>query len=624
MIVKIRRWAAPLALLKMLSLPTRIAVVGVYGAQAVLPVAAVVAAGAVVSRVVAAAPGAPVPWQAAVTAVVTLCGLLMCQQVALLAAEPLQASAVRQIDRRFRREVAETALAPVGVGHLDDEETAGRFAIASTDLHGFTPGRAAVGQVAVTADVAAALGSVAVVATISPWTAVTVTILLLVRRAVGVRLTAGLTRLWVDSPGLATRWNYWRGVAGSAREAKEIRVFGLAEWVVEHWRTSLLAQFGPIRAARTRVVSYAWLPLLAGMSALFLGLVGILWWAGPIDAGALARGVTALMAALTIGTATGPAYDVAYGRPLMETAEVLRASLAVQSRTAPEPDTPPAGVPSDRDAADDGTAVPRRPAPPTIRFEDVRFGYPGLATPVLDGFSLDIRPGEVLALVGANGAGKTTMTKLLARLYELDGGMITVDGTALTDLSPRWWRRQLAVVTQGFVHYDLTLRQNVAVGAAERLGDAEFFRRVAGDLDLDDLVRKLPAGWDTPLSRARTGGADLSGGQWQRVALARAVFALRAGRRVLVLDEPTAHLDAEAEFATFKKLIAAARGVSVILISHRLSTVRLADRIAVIRDGRLHECGTHEELVAGGVDYAEMFEVQARQFRDDPLVKHAR
>jgi ATP-binding cassette subfamily B protein len=262
--------------------------------------------------------------------------------------------------------------------------------------------------------------------------------------------------------------------------------------------------------------------------------------------------------------------------------------------------------------------------PPLIRFEDVRFRYPGTESSVLDGLDLDVRPGELLGIVGFNGAGKSTLIKLLAGLYEPTSGRITVGGVDLADIGPAAWRVRLSVVFQDFVRYHLSAADNVALGNALATPDMAAVVGAARDAGFDDEVSRLPGRWDTPLARACRGGVDLSGGQWQQVVLARALYAMRTGAQVLVLDEPTAHLDVRTELDVFTRLAAHHGDASVILISHRLSTVRRADRIVLLSGGRITESGTHDDLIAAGGGYATMFAIQAQRFQrgfDDRLTE---
>jgi ABC-type multidrug transport system fused ATPase/permease subunit len=240
-----------------------------------------------------------------------------------------------------------------------------------------------------------------------------------------------------------------------------------------------------------------------------------------------------------------------------------------------------------------------------IRFRQVTFGYPTSAAPVLAGFDLAIPAGTSLAIVGLNGAGKTTIAKLLCRLYDPQDGAIEVDGADLRDLDLDEWRARLAAVFQDFVRFELSLRDNVAPAGAP---DAVILEALAeaGGAGLADL--------GTVLARGYPGGTDLSGGQWQRIALARALCAVRLGAGVVLLDEPTAQLDVRGEAEIFDRILAATRHTTTILISHRFSTVRHADRICVLERGRVVELGSHDELMAAGGRYRTMFELQASRF----------
>jgi ABC-type multidrug transport system fused ATPase/permease subunit len=239
-----------------------------------------------------------------------------------------------------------------------------------------------------------------------------------------------------------------------------------------------------------------------------------------------------------------------------------------------------------------------------IRLRDLTFAYPG-GEPVLDGLDLDIPAGTSLAIVGQNGAGKTTLAKLLCRLYDPQAGAVEVDGVDLRQLDLDRWRARLAAVFQDFIRFELPLRDNVAPTGA---GDSDVLAALAeaGAGELATL--------DTVLARGYAGGIDLSGGQWQRVALARALCAVRLGAGVVLLDEPTAQLDVRGEAEIFDRILAATRHCTTILISHRFSTVRHADRICVLEGGRVVELGSHGELMALGGRYRTMFDLQASRF----------
>jgi ATP-binding cassette subfamily B protein len=248
-----------------------------------------------------------------------------------------------------------------------------------------------------------------------------------------------------------------------------------------------------------------------------------------------------------------------------------------------------------------------------VRFEGVGFRYPGADKLALRDVNLFIPKGQSLALVGENGAGKTTFIKLLAGLYEPTEGHVRLDGRDLRDWDQAALRRRIGVIFQDFNQYQLLLRENVAFGSVEHLGDDLRVARAVDQGGARELVATLASGLETQLGRWFKGGVELSGGQWQKVALARAF--MRDEADILILDEPTASLDAEAEHAVFQRFRALAEGRTTILISHRFPTVRMADRIVVLEGGRVIEEGTHAELLAAGARYAHLFTLQAQGYR---------
>jgi ATP-binding cassette subfamily B protein len=244
--------------------------------------------------------------------------------------------------------------------------------------------------------------------------------------------------------------------------------------------------------------------------------------------------------------------------------------------------------------------------------EGIQFRYPGAPRDVLCDVSLRIGPGEVIALVGENGAGKTTLTKLLCRLYEPSAGRVTLDGRNLSEYSLGEVRGLFGVVFQDFVAYLTTLRDNVWFGDVRREPTDEAIRAAIDAAGAGPLVDSLPEGLDTRLGELMERGRQLSGGEWQKIALARAFF--RTSARILILDEPTASLDARAEAEFFDRVRQLLDGRSAVLISHRMSTVRMADRIYVIEEGRVVEQGTHSELMAAQSRYASLFLRQSRSY----------
>ena len=256
------------------------------------------------------------------------------------------------------------------------------------------------------------------------------------------------------------------------------------------------------------------------------------------------------------------------------------------------------------------------PAPRPIRegfeFRNVSFRYPGSSRLVLNGLNFHLRPGERVALIGENGEGKTTIVKLLTRLYDPVEGEILLDGIDLRDYDLEDLYREIGVIFQDFMRYEMTARENIAVGRIERMNDMDMLQQSAAKSMAVDVLRKLPRGLEQMLGRRFDGGVDLSGGEWQKVALARAYL---RDAQVLILDEPTSALDARSEYEVFKRFAELTAGKMALFISHRFSTVRMADRIVVLEKGRIAEEGDHDTLTSLGGRYAEMFELQAASYR---------
>jgi ABC-type multidrug transport system fused ATPase/permease subunit len=369
--------------------------------------------------------------------------------------------------------------------------------------------------------------------------------------------------------------------------AKEVRLFGLADWIIDRF---------VVRRARLHALQYEATRLRERPLALSIVIVTtaniLVFWSLASDAssGALSLAQVVAFSQVAIGASA-----IAFGGlnwaldgAAAPVAAVLRLEPAMQSVGALPSGTQPA------------TSAPAR----EIRFRDVSFAYPGGA-PVLRHFDLTIPAGSSLAIVGQNGAGKTTLAKLLCRLYDPQGGAIEIDGIDLREFDLRAWRTRITAVFQDFIRLELPLRDNVAPAGAsdERIREA---LEAAGALQV--------AGLDTILARGYEGGTDLSGGQWQRVALARAICSVKLGAGLVLLDEPTAQLDVRGEAEIFDRLLAETRRSTTILISHRFSTVRHADRICVLEQGRVIELGTHDELMRAGGRYRTMFDLQAQRF----------
>lgn len=398
--------------------------------------------------------------------------------------------------------------------------------------------------------------------------------------------------------------NYTRELALANPAAKEVRVFGLAQWLGSRFASRANAH-ADIAMEQRRGILKDFLQAGIALGAGFA--LCLTWLAVEASTTSVATSAVLVLAVVRIFTPIGTYADIplVYGVSAVPAIEEMEQLL--------------------RDASEPGW----RPAPfidNKLEVQDVCFHYAGSGEnkkQVLDQLNLDIRAGERLALVGLNGSGKTTLVKLLCRFYEPTSGAIRADGLDMREIDAAMWRRRLAVVFQDFIHYELTLRDNIALTdqPCDRGDDVMDAAEVAG---LSPLIERLPAGLDTYLSPSRTGGVELSGGEWQRVALARAAYAVGRGARLLILDEPTAGLDARSELSFFEevlghpKLRATPDGslVGILLISHRFATVRYADRIAVLSDGRISETGTHEELLSLGGQYSDMFRTQASLFRN--------
>ncbi len=373
--------------------------------------------------------------------------------------------------------------------------------------------------------------------------------------------------------------------------AKELRLFGLADWTLERFVDRRRRLFD-LQWEATRLRER---PVLGSVLLVTVANVVVFWSlaAAALD-GRLDLGQVVVYAQVAVGTsmiAFGGLSWALDGASAPAAAVLrLRESMAPIGALAPAPATP---VPA--------TGMPAG----SVRFRDVTFAYPTTGEVVLDGLDLEVPAGSSLAIVGVNGAGKTTLAKLLCRLYDPQAGSIEVDGVDLRELDLTSWRRQEAAVFQDFIRFELPLRDNVApAGAPDDVVLAAL--EEAGAAGLADL--------GTVLARGYSGGTDLSGGQWQRVALARALCAVRQGARLVILDEPTAQLDVRGEAEIFDRILAATRHATTILISHRFSTVRHADRICVLEGGRVVELGTHAELLARGGRYRTMFDLQASRF----------
>ncbi|MFE7673754.1 ABC transporter ATP-binding protein [Streptomyces albidoflavus] len=583
-------------------------------ALAVLPVAFVLATSVLIGKVPAAvgAGTGSAQWDDLVLAFLVASAAFFAQQLLTPVQTALGERMRHRVDGHFHRRLIAVSLRSTGIGPLEDQAVLAKLRQAGESLEsGFrTPGHATAGILAYLTRYGRLLGfCVLLGVVVAPWAACAVLVSTMLFRF-GQR-GPGLTvfmRLWPRLGPIRRERDYFRDIGWQSSTAKEMRVFGLTDWAVGRFRGKADEGLAPLWKERRRFMTYHFLWYTAIGLAIDCTVAALMVRSAALDEITLTQlvlGMQAMIAAVLLGEHYHEA-DVStqYG---MQAAQALDAfeELVEEHRERDVRDT---------DTAAEADGLPRS----DIRFADVSFRYPAAHRPVYEKFDLTLRAGECTAVVGLNGAGKTTLVKLLARLYEPDSGALLVDGRDVREFSVDSWRRQIAVIFQDFNRYELPVADNISFGAVERPVEAEHLRTAADRSGMTTTIDTLPRGFGTPLSRQYEDGADLSGGQWQRIAIARALYAVDAGAGVLVLDEPTAALDARSEAAFFEEFTSLTRGLTTLLISHRFSSVRQADRIVVLEHGRVVEDGSHADLLARGGRYAEMFRLQADRFTDGP------
>jgi ATP-binding cassette subfamily B protein len=436
----------------------------------------------------------------------------------------------------------------------------------------------------------------AAVVSFSPWFLV-----LLIAAVIPAFL--GETRFAMLAYSILYRWtperrelDYLRMLGASNQSAKEVKIFGLGHYLAERSRVLFNRFYRENKAlAIKRAVTGSLLNLLptAGYYAAYVLIL-----------------VRTMAGALTVGSLTFLVGAFARSRGLIESLFSSLNNIAEQAlyikdlfdffETKPGIVSPPHALPAPR------------PIHSGFEFRRVSFAYPGSDRQVLRDVSFRFDAGERIALIGENGAGKTTLVKLLARLYDPTGGAILLDGVDLREYDVDRLRAEIGVIFQDYMRYDMLVRENIGLGRIEELENQERIESAARKSLAEPLIAQFSHGYKQMLGRRFEEGVELSAGQWQKIALARAYM---RDAQVLILDEPTASLDARAEYEVFLRFADLTRDKMAVLISHRFSTVRMADRILVLSDGEVIEQGTHQQLVALGGRYAELFELQAAGYR---------
>lgn len=519
-------------------------------------------------------------------------------------ADPLVQSLAWKVEQDTGKRLLTTALLPETIGHMEDPAIADRFSLARGQINGAAARTAVFMIVRITGLRLAGIIMGILLFRFQWWAPIAIVVsisglkvwLLRDIRTYELGLQSEVSNL--------RRAHYFRDLNLVSGPAKEMRIFGLVDWAVQQFlglgRTALRELWQMRQQNR-------W--IMVGVISLHVGIVGLVASAissagvhGNITVGEVTVYLQAMFGMLSLIDAPDAEF------------QLRRAALAVSQVSQLE----------EKLSVPGGLSVPGLAPSPAklgfpktcIRFEDIHFTYPHGEREILSGFNLDMWVGQSLAIVGPNGAGKTTIIKLLTKLYEPQQGRIYADGHDLTRTEASAWRRHIAVVFQDFCRWELSVRDNLAFNLPKsKESDAILWSALekAGALQ---IVRTLPHGLDTVLSRGFRDGTELSEGQWQRLAVARAIVAVKGGARLLVLDEPTSGLDIRAEASFYSMILDLAKefGLTTVIVSHRFPTIRLADRIVVLDEGQIVEDGSHDDLINRNGMYARMFNLQAQPF----------
>ena len=557
-------------------------------ARGVLPPASALAVGALIARLPAAIREEDIA--AILPAAAAIGGLLILGQALGALERPVVFLAGSRFTLHLRSITETAALSPVGISHMEDDEFADRLAQADAlEYSNWAPAYVISGLLSTMSGWLAGFLQALILFSVAWWAPLLLIASFLPVRRWIKRDVEVFVQAADRSTGDLRRATYLRESATGSAAAKEVRIFGLADNLVGQfgrYSINAMSELWAARRGNRALVVHAAIAQAIGYGTVFWILVQQAI-DGRLSLVATIVGAQAALGLMPLIYGGDGESAVRHGAPVIR--RVVRLAEA--------------GRPTH-----DAVAAPSPPGRGSISFEDVSFSYPGQSVAALSHVSFSLDAGDSLAVVGHNGAGKSTLVKLLLRLYEPTNGRITYGGVDIRDFAVSEWRERLGVVFQDFIHYALTLEENVTLGASDLpVDEAQAALTDAGGRDLVDDV-----GWDTVLSPAYPGGADLSGGQWQRVGVARALAVVRNGASVLVLDEPTAHLDARLEAHLFEDLLATQQ-TTTILLSHRFSSVRHAARIIVLENGEVVEVGSHAELLELGGTYASMFRTQARQ-----------
>src|ERR1017187_6582756 len=405
----------------------------------------------------------------------------------------------------------------------------------------------------------------------------------------------GYARNFRQTP-VRRKLDYLRVLGGSREAAKELKLFGLKDFLIGRFtRLSDQIYRENVDLARRRLIAGSLLSMI-GTAGYYSAYVYVIW---RTVTGSLTIGTLYLLTGAIV-QASGNIQQIFSGLSSIADQALFLTDLLAFFEMQPTIRSKPHALPAPR------------PILRGFEFRKVSFRYPGTSRLVLNGLDFHLRAGERVALIGENGEGKTTLVKLMTRLYDPVEGQILLDGVDLREYNLEDLYREIGVIFQDFMRYEMTARENIAVGGIDEIDNLPLLKTAADKSMANEVIERLPRDYDQMLGRRFENGVDLSGGEWQKIALARAYL---RDAQVLILDEPTAALDARSEFEVFQRFAELTAGKSALFISHRFSTVRMADRIVVLEDGRIAEDGSHEKLVDLGGRYAEMFEMQAASYR---------